>query len=425
MSTQNYENIVSNKKAVSNDTAFLNSQVNYTPNEQKTQDKSEETMFPTVESWPEPVNGSELADYINNQLNTYLYLPKGASEVMTMWILHTYNVNLFDFSPRLCIVSPEKRCGKTTVLRMIEHLSYRPINVSNVTTAVLFRAIDAWKPTMLIDEADTFIQNNEELRGIINAGFQKEGKISRIETVGKTHKVKFFACYSPVGIAAIGSLPATILDRGIVITMKRKKRSDKINRLRTRDFKPTAQEICRKCLRFMLDNEQAIARTHADIPDCFNDRAADAWEALFTIAKAISPEWEKRFTHSALVLSKSTIYDDSVSVGDKLLFDIRNIFIEEKIDNIPSEQLVKRLISLEESPWAEYKNKGLTTHALASILKRYDIHTQTPRGYDVRVHRYFAKDFEDAFERYLTPLPSRNLNCATVPPNTDISDLPD
>ncbi len=425
MTIQNYENIVSNKKAVSNDTAFLNSQVNYTPNEQKTQDKSEETMFPTVEPWPEPVNGSELADYINNQLTTYLYLPNCASEVMTMWILHTYNVNLFDFSPRLCIVSPEKRCGKTTVLRMIEHLSYRPINVSNVTTAVLFRAIDAWKPTMLIDEADTFIQNNEELRGIINAGFQKEGKISRIETVGKAHKVKFFACYSPVGIAAIGSLPATILDRGIVITMKRKKRSDKINRLRTRDFKPIAQEICRKCLRFMTDNEQAIAQTHAEIPECFNDRAADAWEALFTIAKAISPEWEKRFTHSALVLSKSTLYDDSVSIGDKLLFDIRNIFIEERIDNIPSEQLVKRLISLEESPWAEYKNKGLTTHALASILKRYDIHTQTPRGYDVRVHRYFAKDFEDAFERYLTPLPSRNLNCATVPPNTDISDLPD
>lgn len=425
MTIQNYENIVSNKKAVSNDTAFLNSHLNCISNEQKRQEKSEENMFPIIEPWPEPVNGSELADCINNQLNAYLYLPKGASEVMTMWILHTYNVNLFDFSPRLCIVSPEKRCGKTTVLRMAEHLSYRPINVSNVTTAVLFRAIDAWKPTMLIDEADTFIQNNEELRGIINAGFQKEGKISRIETVGKTHKVKFFACYSPVGIAAIGSLPATILDRGIVITMKRKKRSDKINRLRTRDFKPTAQEICRKCLRFMLDNEQAIARTHADIPDCFNDRAADAWEALFTIAKAISPEWEKRFTRSALVLSKSMFYDDSVSIGDKLLFDIRNIFIEEKIDNIPSEQLVKRLISLEESPWAEYKNKGLTTHALASILKRYDIHTQTPRGYDVRVHRYFAKDFEDAFERYLTPLPPRNLNCASVPPNIDISDLPD
>lgn len=194
----------------------------YSDNNQNSSQNQAESMFERTELWPEPVDGAELADFINGQLKKYLYLPDGTSEVVTLWILHTYCVNMFDFSPRLCITSPEKRCGKTTLLRMVEHLSHRSLNVSNVTTAALFRVIDTWHPTMLIDEADTFLKTNEELRGIINAGFQKDGKVSRIETVGKMQNVKLFKCFSPVGIAAIGSLPGTILDRGIIISMRRK-----------------------------------------------------------------------------------------------------------------------------------------------------------------------------------------------------------
>lgn len=397
----------------------------YSDNNQNSTQNQAESMFERTELWPEPVDGAELADFINGQLKKYLYLPDGTSEVVTLWILHTYCVNMFDFSPRLCITSPEKRCGKTTLLRMVEHLSHRSLNVSNVTTAALFRAIDTWHPTMLIDEADTFLKTNEELRGIINAGFQKDGKVSRIETVGKMQNVKLFKCFSPVGIAAIGSLPGTILDRGIIISMRRKKHSDTVSRLRTRDFTPIAQEIRNKCLRFMSDNAEAIATIRPEIPEFLNDRAADAWEPLFAIAEAISPDWRARAERAAITLAKSAHISEETSLGDKLLADIRTIFAETSSEWIVSDSLVKRLNDIKESPWADYKHKGLNAHSLAQLLKYYSIFPQQQRTGGARNRGYNRKDFNDAFERYLPPLESIEFNCATVPPSDAIADLPD
>lgn len=410
-----------NKEVASTDTTCLNHR---SDNNSKASTNQGNSMFINTEPWPEIVNGAELADSINAQLNKYIYLPDGASEVITMWILHTYNVYAFDFSPRLCIISPEKRCGKTTLLRMIEHLSYRSLNVSNVTTAALFRAIDAWHPTMLIDEADTFIKNNEELRGIINAGFQKDGKVSRIETIGKTQNVKCFNCFAAVGIAAIGSLPCTILDRSIIISMRRKKRSDTLSRLRTRDFNPIAQEIRSKCLRFMSDNAETIVNIRPEIPECLNDRAADAWEPLFAIAEVISPDWRARIEKSAIILSKSAHMTEEASFGDKLLADIREIFTETSSAWIASDNLVDRLRDIKESPWADYNHKGLNAHSLAQLLKYYNIFPQQQRVGETRNRGYDRKDFNDAFERYLPPLESAEFNCATVPPSDEIPDLP-
>ena len=37
-----------------------------------------------------------------------------------------------------------------------------------------FRVIQETRPTLLIDEADTFLQGNDELRGILNAGYTRD-----------------------------------------------------------------------------------------------------------------------------------------------------------------------------------------------------------------------------------------------------------
>ena len=63
-----------------------------------------------------------------------------------------------------------KRCGKTTALHVLAALVHRPLPAANVTAAALFRSVEQFRPTLLIDEADSFLRDREELRGVLNSG---------------------------------------------------------------------------------------------------------------------------------------------------------------------------------------------------------------------------------------------------------------
>lgn len=379
--------------------------------------------FTLIEPWDSPVDGAVLADSINNLLNKYLSLPNGASEAITMWVLHTYNVNMFDFTPRLCVMSPEKRCGKTSLLALIEALSYRVINVAGITTSPLFRSINEWKPCMLIDEADTFLKGNDELRGIINNGFKKNGKVARTEVIGKQYIPKFFDFYAPVALAAIGALPATITDRGIIISMRRNKQSEDLPKMRTREIEAVTHELQRKCMRFVMDNWDKISGTRPDLPSSFHSRAFDIWEPLYAIASVISPEWLKRIREASIHLTCSNDFDDDTTTKEKLLSDIKQIFNELGRDWIASIDLVQRLTEIESSPWGDWNNgKGFNVHSLGKLLKPFGIESTQSRV-NGRSRRYELKSFTDAFERYLGDvIPS---DCATVPFDDGLIDMPD
>src|SRR5271167_227951 len=89
---------------------------------------------------------------------------------VALWVLFTYLLDAFETSPRLAITAPQKRCGKTTLLSVLYQLTCRPLAAANLTPAVAFRVIEAARPTLLIDETDTFVKENDELRGVFNSG---------------------------------------------------------------------------------------------------------------------------------------------------------------------------------------------------------------------------------------------------------------
>ena len=73
------------------------------------------------------------------------------------------------------------------------------------------------RPTLLIDEADFFLRDNEELRGVLNSGHRRGGHVIRI--VGEDFEPRAFSTFSPCAIALIGRLPATLHDRAIHIRL--------------------------------------------------------------------------------------------------------------------------------------------------------------------------------------------------------------
>jgi putative DNA primase/helicase len=203
--------------------------------------------LPEPEPWPEPVDGAALLGAISANIRRHVVLSDHATDTAALWAVHTYLVDCFGISPRLAITSPEKGCGKTTALDVLSRLILRPLPTANASAAAIFRVVELQRPTLLIDEADTFLPENEELRGILNSG--RGGSV--IRTVGEDFEPRSFSTYSACAIALIGRLPATLADRSVPIELRRRRADEPIEAFR---FDRTAHldQLARKAARWLL-----------------------------------------------------------------------------------------------------------------------------------------------------------------------------
>src|SRR5579859_509926 len=127
-----------------------------------------------VEPWPEGVELGLLLDELVKTLARFVVLLKWAAETLALWIVHTFAFELRDVTTYIGLESPEHRCGKSTLVTVLSELANRSVVASNVSSSALFRVIEEVRPTLLIDEADTFLGGNEELRGILNSGYTRK-----------------------------------------------------------------------------------------------------------------------------------------------------------------------------------------------------------------------------------------------------------
>ncbi len=359
------------------------------------------------EPFSEHVNGAELLDDLVVTLERFLVLPKHSAETIALWILFTYVFDAVRVCPLLVITSPEKRCGKTSALSLLLKLISRGLPASNITPAALFRTIEKMKPSLLIDEADTFLKNSEELRGIINSGHTRDMAFT-MRLVGDNHDTKQFSTWGPKAIAVIGNLKDTLLDRSIIIAMRRKKPGENVERLRKFD----SGELKAKCVRWAADNMALMENIDPEIPESLHDRAADNWEPLLSIAELAGGHWPDIARMAATELNVADLDGDSIKV--QLLDDLRTIF-DKRGDKAFTDDVVHDLNEKEERPWGEWKNgKGMTPRQLANLLKGFGVKSKDVRINETVKRGYRLEDFEDCFARYLsqsaTTLQTSNSN---------------
>src|SRR5215510_4786311 len=98
----------------------------------------------TLEPWTDTVDGAQLLAELSAYYARYVVLPEGAADALTLWTEHTYAVDAAQITPRLAVVSPQPRCGKTTLMALLGAATARPLSAANITASALFRAIEAW-----------------------------------------------------------------------------------------------------------------------------------------------------------------------------------------------------------------------------------------------------------------------------------------
>jgi putative DNA primase/helicase len=356
-----------------------------------------------IEPWPDPVDGAELLGGLAASIRRYVIMSPAGADAAAMWVIGTHQFTAFPIFPRLFVTAAEKQSGETTLLDVLSNVVCRPLLASNITAAALFRTIAVAKPALLLDEADSYAKENEELRGIINSGHRADGAV--IRTVGEQYEPRSFGVFSPMAIAAIGDLSATILDRSIIIKLVRR-RADEIVEAMRLDRPPTdLQALARKAARWAADHATALAAADPAMPPSIGNRAADNWRPLLAIADLAGGEWAQTRGRGAASTLTMAVEDSSTRV--QLLEDIRAAFAAK--DRLSSADLVAYLVGREDRAWPEWgrARKPITAVQIARLLKPLAISPGSIRPADGgagTAKGYYRRAFEDAFARYLVPL---------------------
>jgi len=357
--------------------------------------------FPEIEPWPDPVNGADMLDQLAGIYRRHCALPQHVAAALALWTAHAHAIEATSISPRLVIMSPEKRCGKTTVLSLLSFLTPRPLKCESATVAAIFRAVDKFHPTLLLDEFDAFAMENEELRGIVNSGHRSDGSVLRV--VGEDHEPRQFRTYAATAIASIGHVPGTIEDRAVTVRLRRRTPQEPIERLRTDRPPADLEQARRRAARWAADNLIRLRAADPEVPADLHDRAADNWRPLFAIADAAGGHWPETARSAALALSGGAD-GEGQSKAVLLLGDIRDVLGTSTF--IASADLVSLLTRLDDRPWATWsRGFPITPAQIAKLLSGFEIRprpiwVERPMG-KTQVRGYARGDFTDAFTRYL------------------------
>jgi putative DNA primase/helicase len=388
-----------------------------------------------VEPSPVPVDGTALLDRLRQIFRRYIVLPKGADIALALWVLHAWTYDAGDISPFVVLVSPTKGCGKTSVLILLQYLTPRSELASNISAAALFRYIEKEHPTLLIDEADSFVKDDERLRGILNSGHTKTAAyVIRTVEVNGDHQPHRFSTWAPKAIATIRALADTLEDRAVVVQLQRKPPGAKVERLRRRDNE-WFEALRSQAARWAADNFEKLVDPDPQMPEALNDRAADNWRPLVAIADLVGGEWPQLARQACLTLSGESAEE---AMGVMLLADCGPAFGDD--DVIRSIDLVAKLGADPERPWAEYnRGKPITQRQVAKLLGTFGIISINVRPkVGPQGKGYRRIDFEEAWASYcpdqnssrtgsdisIRPTVQRPLDSAQVDGFTSVPEAP-
>jgi hypothetical protein len=368
-----------------------------------------------VEPWEGPVDGDSLLRYIVRRIRRHIVCSFDDALVIALWVVFSWvHEEAAIHSPILLITSAEPESGKTTTLNLASYLAPRAIASVEISKAALYRAIQLWHPSFIIDEFDSVLAAKDgdkaELRAVINSGHTRGQGVIRCIT--DEHRPELFSTFAPKAIGMIGrKMPAQTLGRCIIIELRRRTKDETIERFAHKDDVELG-ELRRRLRCWAMDNADSL-QVEVSMPQTFDNRRADNWRVLLAIADLCSgtEDWGDKARAAATKVEGAS---DTSSIGVRLLADIKRVFDEDKCEVILSATLVVRLKEDQEAPWAEWsRSKGLTQNSLAVLLGGGGGRGRGSRGgfgirsgevhpsRDVLGKGYKRSQFEEAWSRYL------------------------
>ena len=362
-----------------------------------------ETIEGTAEDLPsvDPPPTVELLIDIGKFFQRFVVLPS-SNELLavSLFTLHTWAFDSAHCTPFLAVESPEKQSGKTRLLEVLNLVCRNAVMAASITAAGVYQVVEAWQPTLLIDEADAVFGGNDELtqnlRGVLNAGNAPGANVIRGAKDGKPLK---HGVYCPKVIAGIktGKLPDTIRDRSIIVPIDRKLKEERTERLRRRQLQDEVKALKAKLQAWAAEHHDTLAAYELSEPmEQLSDRLEEAWEPLLAIAALGGDEWEDKAKVAAVALAEGDV-DNTQAAGHRLLFALKEIFGAREV--MSSSDIVDRL-NLDAYYAGWNSGKGMNPYTLSKQLNPYRIAPRKVWIGDRALQGYPRAAFERVWARY-------------------------
>ncbi|GGM79857.1 hypothetical protein GCM10012275_58080 [Longimycelium tulufanense] len=354
----------------------------------------------TTATNPTATEGAVLLDAVHAALTRYVAMPSPhATDAVVLWIAATHAQPAWAHAPRLVIRGPERRCGKSRLLDVVEATCHNPLITVNASPAAVYRSITPDPPVLLVDEVDTIFgpkaDGNEDLRGLLNAGHQRGRPALRYDAA--LSAVVTIPTFAMAALAGIGAMPDTIEDRAVIIPMRRRAPGEKVSPYRTRRDREPLRALANKLTTWLRADLATLEAAEPELP--VEDRAADTWEPLVIVADHAGGTWPQRARTAAATLTAEASNTGDMSDQLRLLTDCRTAFSDDQA--LPTNELLARLRGIPESGWNELGPNGLTAMKLGSLLREYGIRSGTFRFPCVgQAKGYQRADFVDSWQRY-------------------------
>lgn len=360
--------------------------------------------------------GAALLDELREALIKFVILPsEEAVDAVVLWIAASHGQVAWQHAPRLAIVSPEKRCGKSRLMDIVSETARNPLITVNASPPAIYRSVEPKDPpTLLVDEADAIFgkkaaDNNEDLRALLNAGHQRNRPALRYDVTSR--RVVAHPTFSMAALAGIGDLPDTIMDRAVVVRMRRRASGERVSAYRTRRDQPTLNALRDRLLSWVDSYIDVLIRAEPAMP--VEDRAADTWEPLVAIADLAGGDWPERGRAACVALVGAEAgTGEATSLGLRLLADLRDVFGD--AEKMHTADILEKLHRVEDAPWGDFYGRPFSAHDLAKQLRQYGV-----APVDVRVQQISKKGYKrdhlwDVWNRYISPSTQSPATTATT-----------
>jgi putative DNA primase/helicase len=365
----------------------------------KVEQEAEKLLEPHWEVTPteEPVDAIALFSAIETRIVHHVAMPEHLAFVVALWIGQSWIHEHATYSPVLFVTSAERDSGKSTLMGIIGFMVRRSLLSVGISAAALYRSIEKWHPTFVIDEADDAFVDNPDLRQVVNSGWTRGQGVVRCDP--DTNEPRKFSTFCPKAIAGKGrNAPDTILSRAIFITQKRRTREESVAHFSHVDDDGFGR-LRSQLARWGADNGDALSLVRPRMPSGFINRTASNWQLLFAIADSLGEEAGSRARAAAQQIVGVT---DLTSAGVELLQHIKIMFDRSTLDCLTSKGIVADLTADPEKRWAEWsRGRPITEKGVANLLHEYRIFSRDVGPRDQRVKGYRKVDFTDVWNRYL------------------------
>jgi hypothetical protein len=353
---------------------------------------------------PVPEIGA-LLDRVEIFFRRFMIMGEHEFVVVALFVALTYVFLVFEIVCYLRGFSATKRAGKSRLGDLLELVVHAPLPSGGMSEAALFRSLAERPRTVLFDEIGKVLgesqrDRNSDLASVLLNGFQIGKPVQRCVGQGTKQTVVDFDVYGPKVLLGTGRLDDQILDRCFPIELRRKRKDERVERLRRRTANADAAELRTQLGAWADTYADTLRDARPSLPEELDDRGQDIAEPLLAIADLAGGDWPARARAACIALrgGSDELEDD---IGVELLADIRKAFGDDD-KRLTTDELLKRLTGDEERPWAHWTKNGEPMNAmhLARRLRSFGVKPKQLWTDGANTRGYEWADLEDAFSRY-------------------------